>query len=62
MNNFEQLFIIEMNAKNEAYAFILSRGLLQQFSEFVNGLDTTQDPYTLAVEALGCNYPELQPK
>jgi len=27
-------FIIEMNAKNKAYFFILSNGLLEQFSEF----------------------------
>ena len=27
-------FLIEMNAKNKAYAFILSRGLLSEFTEF----------------------------
>ncbi len=62
MNNFEQRFIIEKDAKNTAYAFILSSGLLQQFTEFVNGLDTAQDPHTLAEQALVSNYPELQPK
>ncbi len=37
-------FLIEKNAKNKAYSFILSQGLLDKFREFINAYDS-HDPH-----------------
>ena len=44
-------FNIEMNAKNRAYAFILSSGLLNEFAEFCD-MTSGLDPHDVCVAAL----------
>lgn len=45
----EKDFIIEKNAKNKAYAFILSKGLLEEFRTFSSTLQRSGiDPFELA--------------
>ncbi len=48
-----EAFIIEMNAKNEAYAFILKKGLLAEFKQFHDNLVREQRTgYETAIETL----------
>ena len=35
INEIQKRFDVEMNAKNEAYAFIIQMGLMNQFRDFV---------------------------
>ena len=44
-------FIVEMNAKNKAYYFLLSHGLLKQFSEFCKNYDSN-NPHEDCVDYL----------
>ncbi len=52
-------FNIEKNAKNEAYAFILSNELFKPFSDFCKN-NRNKDPHSLCLSALQTDK-ELQP-
>jgi hypothetical protein len=46
-----ECFNVEMNAKNEAYAFILSRGLLDEFFKFYEEIPS-KDAHKLCIDLL----------
>ena len=49
-------FEVEKNAKNEAYAFILSRGLLSEFTEFSHAYSGECQSIESKVEMILKNY------
>lgn len=51
-------FEIEMNAKNKAYYFIISHGLLKQFAEFCKNYHSN-DPHKDCLESLLSNVQSL---
>lgn len=48
----EEAFQIEMNAKNQAYAFILSNGLLDRFAQFCKENSRTENRHPFCIEVL----------
>ena len=49
---FEQKFLIEKNAKNTAYSFIIKSGLMREFHEFCMQLRSA-DPFEECINAMG---------
>jgi GTP1/Obg family GTP-binding protein len=48
----EEAFQIEKNAKNRAYAFILSNGLLDRFSQFCKETSGIEDLHPFCKEVI----------
>ena len=50
--SYKHKFKVEMDCKNEAYAFILQMGLLDEFSRFSRSLSQGDDPHALCISIL----------
>lgn len=50
--SYKHKFMVEMDCKNEAYAFILQMGLLDEFARFSRSLSQGDDPHALCISIL----------